>query len=120
MNTDKFAHGKGTFDALDLRVRFEFKTPSSIGFKLSTQRAEHTIIGEMQIHHPCEGHIKARVYIQLLSEYKDCKKLMPILEATFQELEIPLDETWELHYDNSKDGLLTDQPRNREGFTSHT
>lgn len=93
MNTDKFAHSKGTFDALDLRVRFQFKSPSSIGFKLATTHA-YTIIGEMQVHHPCEGHIKARVYVQLPGEYKECKRLVQILEATFRELKIPLDETY--------------------------
>jgi hypothetical protein len=120
MNTDKFTHGKGTFDALDLSMRFKFKSPSSIGFKFATKQAQHTIIGEMQIHQPCEGHIKARVYIQLPSEYKECKLLVQILEAAFRELGIPPDETYELSFDNSEDGLFTCQPLNREGLTDRT
>ena len=116
MNTDKFTHDQGTFEALDLRVRFRFKSPSSIGFRLSTKQAAYTVIGEMQVHHPCEGHIKARVYIQLPNEYNDYKKLVPILEATFRELEIPLDETYELFFGNSEDGLIVGQTRNRKGI----
>jgi len=117
MNTDRFSHSAGAFEALDLSVRFRFKSPSSIGFKLAPKEA-HTIIGELQVHHPCEGHIKARVYIQLPSEYKECKRLVPILEATFRELEIPLDETYELFFSDSENGLLMGETRNREGITN--
>jgi hypothetical protein len=120
MNTEKFAHGKGTFSALDLSVRFKFKTQSSIGFKLATTQEQPVIIGEMQIHHPCSGHIKAHIYIQLPEEYKNVKLLIPMIQVAFRELEIPSDETYELSYDDSMNGLLTDQPLNREGFTSHT
>jgi hypothetical protein len=118
MNTDKFSHDTGTFEVLDLRVRFKFKTPSSIGFNLATN--QHTIIGEIQVHHPCVGHIKARVFIQLPSRYKEYNQIVPILEAAFRELEIPSDETWELSFDNSEDCIFTCQPLNREGLTDRT
>ena len=62
----------------------------------------YTIIGEMQVHHLCEGHIKARVYIQLPAEYKECKRLVQILEATFRELEIPLEKRMNFFFSDSE------------------
>src|SRR5437879_5495949 len=101
MNTDCFQTREDGFDALDLRIRFSFKTSSSIGFDVAMERFHGTILGAIQVHHPCPGHIKARVYVQLPKQYNDAKLLVSVLQAAFRELQIPLDETYELSCDTS-------------------
>ena len=115
MNTENFAENDGTFEVLDLKAKFEFKSPTSIGFRIALGRFESTNIGAIQVHHPCSGHIKARVYIQLPKRYNDMRLLVEILQAAFRKLEIPADETYQLSYDATEDGLEMFQPMNREG-----
>jgi hypothetical protein len=117
MNTERFQTAKDGFDVLDLRAHFFFKTASSIGFRVAMGRFHGTILGAMQVHHPCSGHIKARVYFQLPKQYCDPKMLVEIGRQAFRELDIPQDETYEFNFDPAEDGLLVVQHVDTDGRT---
>ncbi|HSU55510.1 MAG TPA: hypothetical protein VLT36_15755 [Candidatus Dormibacteraeota bacterium] len=117
MNTENFKKSVDGFEAPDLRVKFFFKTASSIGFDLAMERFHGTILGGMQVHHPCEGHIKARLYIQLPKKFRDHNLLDQLRIRTFNALRIPLDETYELEFRGAEDGLIIGQPVDRNGIT---
>jgi hypothetical protein len=115
MNTERFQKSGDGFDVLDLRARFVFKTPSSIGFRMIMRPNDVATIGALQVHHPCLSYIKARIYFQLPMKYCDDKSLVAIGMQAFRELEIPQDETYEFVFDCSETGLIVMQPVDRDG-----
>lgn len=117
MNTDRFQLHEDAFDVLDLRAKFRFKTSSSIGFAFATGRFHGTIVGAIQVHHPCPAHIKTQIFIQLPKRYQEFQLLEQICRASFRELNIPEDETYELCSNISEGGMALAQPTNREGIT---
>ena len=116
MTSDRFNSHKDTFEVLDLKAKFCFKSSSSVCFNLGSQLYS-TIFGDIQVHHPCTGHIKAFVYIHLPDRYRDSALLTEIRKAAFRELAIPEDETYELFFFYDADCVSIVQPVNREGFT---
>jgi hypothetical protein len=120
MNMERFQMHTDGFDILDLRAKFFFKTASSIGFHMAMGRFHGTILGGMQVHHPCSDHIKARIYIQLPKQCCDAKRLAEIGRQALRELAIPQDETYEFTFDPTEDGLLMVQPVDRDGMADRT
>ena len=118
MNLDHFNKPNDMFDVLDLQASFAFKSSSSICFDLGRlSHAGGTVFGDIQVHHPCAGHIKSFIYIHLPTRYRDSKSLIEIQKAAFRELGIPDDETYELFFYDAEDCLSIVQPVNREGIT---
>lgn len=118
MNLERFNHHDEMFDVLDLQASFAFKTSSSVCFalgKLSNRGG--MVFGDFQVHHPCEGHIKAFIYVHLPSRYRDSKSLVELQKAAFRELGIPDDETYELSFFDADGCLSIMQDINREGIT---
>lgn len=138
MNTAPFSTGDSEFDILDLKARFAFKTDTSISFdigrwsntlRLPTGDGDEDmvwsadrpfvfhVVGWLDVHHPCDGHIKTRVRIKIPAEYHLFDRMKPIVEAIFKALDIPLDETYETTvFDSDKvTGIL--QPIDRNGMT---
>lgn len=119
MNVERFSSHKDTFDILDLRAHFHFKSSTSIGFRVGPIPSgpfSCTVFGFLQVHHPCAGHIQAHVYVQLPRRYREAQLLSQIRETAFREFGIADDETYEVHYTDATDGLGIDQRTNREGF----
>lgn len=119
MITDLFSSSRDGFDILGLRAHFDFKTATSIGFQLgSIPKGPYIriIFGALQVHHPCDGHIKARIYVQLPRHYSDHQLLRKLCEEMLGILGIPADDTYELHYHDAADSLQLDQRVNREGI----
>jgi hypothetical protein len=122
VNLERFNTFKDRFEVSNLRVYFEFKTASSIGFlagPIMTSR-HRTITGSIQLHYPSVGHIKAYLFVSLPPCYGDSKFLCELRESVFTQVGIPLDETFELHYTDStasKSDLQVDQRTNREGLS---
>ena len=98
------------FRLLDLTASFAFKTPSSVSFDLGKYgdvlnlsdgpiaigpRSVFNVIGHVDVHYPCEGHIKAQVRFLLPLEYQDDDRMVRLVEQLFADLEIPGDETFE-------------------------
>ena len=115
MNVERFQTNRDGFDILDFRASFDFKTESSIGFQII--RTGIYRIGAMQVHHPCSGHIKARIHFQLPKKYCDAKQISEMGMRAFSELEIPRDETYEFKFDSTESGADVTQPVDREGMT---
>ena len=119
MTTDRFNTFNDAFDVLDLRAHFSFKTAASVGFHLGpVPRGPvlRTVSGAVQVHHPCDGHIQTQVYVQLPRRYAEPLRLRQFREVLFAELGIPVDETFELHFNDASEGLSISQRVNREGY----
>jgi hypothetical protein len=64
-----YEHGD-RFLVLDLTASFSFKSPGSISFDLGTlSDGMFSVIGWVDVHHPCEGHIKAKFRVLLPARY---------------------------------------------------
>jgi len=120
MILERFNSSRDVFNLLNLRAHFAFKSETSVGFLLGSipkGKDSHIVIGAMQIHHPCIGHIGAYLYVQLPRRFTEPDILRQLCEATFSELGIPADETYELHYSESSKGITMDQRASRERLT---
>jgi hypothetical protein len=121
MMLGRFTNPRDSFDILDLRAYFDFKSATSVGFLLGPiprrWQSIQVVFGGLQVHHPCEGHILAYVYVQQPRRYGDFQMLSQFREVLFRELGIPKHETYELHYSDATDGNLVISHRvNREGW----
>ena|ERR1051325_3607781 len=119
MNLDRFnRRGDEMFDVLDFQAGFAFKSSSSVCFQLGRlSKKGGTVFGDFQVHHPCEGHIKAFIYIHLPTRYRDPKSLVELQKTAFRELGIPDDETYELYFFDAEGWLIMGQHVNREGIS---
>jgi len=120
MNTSRFRSDKDTFNVLDLTAVFDFKTDSSVSFTLerySRSLLPTRMMGWIDLHHPCAGHIKLRVRIALPAEYHTPEKLREIARAALDALGVPPDETWEADLCAVTATTVMAQPVDREGFT---
>ncbi len=57
-----------------------------------------TCVGRLEVHHPCEGHIKAQVMAILGEQYHHWEKMRDLVQQTFAALGIPADETYEADF----------------------
>jgi hypothetical protein len=115
------AESKVVIPEVRMGLRFKFKTSGSIGFVVALIPDDPRTIapyGDIQIHHPCSGHIKARIYAQFPKTYREYATLDLIRKALFREVGIPADETYEFQCEICDGGgLVFDERRNREGIT---
>jgi hypothetical protein len=119
MKLERFDKHHDAFDMLDLRLYFDFKTTTSIGFlagPIPTGPVTRIVFGNLQVHHPCSGHIQTYIFAQLPKRYGEPKVLIQMYKVLFHELGIAEDETYELHYTDAADGLGVSQRKNREGI----
>ena len=120
MNLSQFNSRKDSFRVLDLTARFSFKTESSISFSLerhSKGLLPTRQIGWIDLHYPCDGHIKVQVRISLPSEYHADDKFRAIVTAIFAAVSVPVDETWDAVLFETRGVMETGQPVNRDGLT---
>jgi len=96
------------FPVLDLIATFSFKSATSISFTLIRHLSEvhKTLgprtwtreIGEIVVHHPCEGHIKTYLHIRFPAEYHIVDKMQGLIRTVFEALGIPADETFKADF----------------------
>jgi hypothetical protein len=116
MNLNRFNTRHDMFNVLDLQAAFNFKSSSSVCFRLGKlSKKGGTVIRDFQVHHPCEGHIKAQLYIHLPTRYQN--SLVELQKAAFCELGIPDDETYELSFFDTEAWTGMGQYVNREGIS---
>jgi hypothetical protein len=133
MVTKRFDHGREhEFPVLDLVASFEFKSRSSISFMLGQRSntlmipgmggplflgrdAVFNEIGRIDVHHPCDGHIKAQLLIVLPAEYHASDRRERLIEQVFEALSIPPDETFEALFVSPNEQLLDERTTDREG-----
>jgi len=104
MDTSRFSKPEDEFSLLGLTARFAFKTDSSISFevgKVADNSPEDdptfvisafTVIGWIDIHHPCDSRIKTQIRICMPAEYHTFERMSAMVKATCEALFIPADE----------------------------
>src|SRR5580765_3676013 len=95
-----FLHEHGDRIAvLDLLASFAFKSPCSVSFDLGTDGGGvFNVVGWVDVHHPCEGHIKARFRVLLPARYHAWAQMRDFVQQMFTALGIPTDETYEAEF----------------------
>ena len=83
---------------------------------IPTGRVTRIVFGNLQVHHPCSGHIQTHIFAQLPKRYGEPKVLTQMCKVLFRELGIAEDETYDLHYTDAADSLGVSQRMNREGL----
>jgi hypothetical protein len=132
------------FNVLDLRAELQFASPGSASFDLGTDGplrlsasadpdmdvlnrivddlnipAFH-IVGWLDVHHPCDGHIKARLRVNLPAEYGrrlTHEARLSVVRDVFAAVGIPQDETYEASFFSGDDEMRIDQPVDRHGVS---
>jgi hypothetical protein len=138
MDMSRFSKTNGQFSLLDLTAKVEFMSYSSLSFDIgrlsNTLRLptdEHDkevgfsgerlfvsiVIGWIDVHHPCDGHIKTQLRIRLPAEYHLVDQMKSIIHRIFEVLDIPLDETYEAVFFTCDRITGIEQATNREGMT---
>jgi hypothetical protein len=124
VNIDPYQHGD-EFAVSDLVAKFEFKSASSISFGLgryldellgrpAPPRSVFDQIGWLDVHHPCEGHIKVQLRVCLPIEYLSPEQMRTIVQSTLANLGIPSDETYDAYFVSPLEQTRIDQPRDRD------
>ncbi len=122
------------FPVLDLIASFRFKSPGSVSFDLGTEgdtldfpsdgvsipvgpRGVFNVIGWVDVHHPCEGHIKARLRVLLPARYHQWEQMKELVGRMFSALGIPADETYEADFVSADRQTGIEQATDRNGLT---
>ena len=126
------------FPVLDLKAKLAFRTAASASFDLGRDLAHSTIswgdsrpgeditidigpvfeaAGRLDVHHPCDDHIKAHLLVTLPVEYHSRERMREFVATVFEALGIPADETYKVNYLSPKHGVCYIQPEDRDGVT---
>lgn len=122
------------FPVLDLIAKFRFKSPGSISFGLGTESdtldfpdegisfsvgrgGVFNVVGSVDVHYPCEGHIKVRMCALLPARYHHWEQMKEFIERVFAVLAIPADETYEAEFVSVDRHTCIEQPVDRHGMT---
>jgi hypothetical protein len=133
MDTNRWKTGQ-EFVLLDLVAALEFKSASSLSFRLGTKGDTlqlsdieepwvmgpglvFTVIGWVDAHHPCEGHIKARLRVCLPERYLEWEQMRDLVQRLFEQLGIPADETYEADFIAASRQTGIQQATDRQGMT---
>ena len=129
-----FLHDNGDrFAVLDLLASFAFKSPGSVSFDLGTDGdtlfpsdsepiyvgpgTVFNVIGWVEVHYPCEGHIKARFRVLLPSRDHVWGQMRDFVQQMFFALGIPADETYEAEFVSADQKARIEQATDRNGMT---
>ena len=74
-------------------------------------------MSSVDVHHPCEGHIKARLRVLLPARYHGWEKMRELVERMFAALGIPADETYEASFASAEQQTGIEQATDRDGLT---
>ncbi|GAB5403097.1 MAG: hypothetical protein Aurels2KO_13280 [Aureliella sp.] len=133
MNTSGFSNTRDEFPILEFVVQFAAKTDTSISFllgrwgdtldfpdaapmKLGSPSA-FTVFGWADVHHPCHGHIKARVRALVSEDLMQFDSQRDIVHGLFDALSIPRDETYEADFLTSINRQAIHQDVDRDGMS---
>jgi hypothetical protein len=131
MDTTRWKAGD-EFAILDLVAQFEFKTASSLSFRLcAVVRAgeprlpemgnepwelllEHGPvvigIGWLDVHHPCEGSHRLQLRIGLPERYVSSEPLQELVRQVIVAVGLPDDESFRVELDGLSQGIMTEWP----------
>jgi hypothetical protein len=89
-------------------------------FNATTRIMGFHVVGWVDLHYPCDGHIKAQVRIGLPPQRAaalEWTDMRDAVEAIFAALGVPHDETYEAHFCGAEHQKSTAQPRDRHGMS---
>jgi hypothetical protein len=110
MDTTRWKHGD-EFAVLDLVAQFQFKTDSSLSFQLGTKgdsiqipgRSEpwvlgggrvFTVVGWLDVHHPCDGPHRLRLRVGLPDKHVCGKSMRSLVPDVIAALGLPADASY--------------------------
>ncbi len=139
VDTSRFGDRDSGFRVLDLSARFAFRSATSISFDLGrysdTLRLPSggpfggdfvmkvgpggvfKVAGRVDVHHPCEGHIKAQLHVVLPAEYHSSERVLEFVGAVFEALGIPSDETFEALFVSPEQQTSYENATDRNGMS---
>jgi hypothetical protein len=133
LDTNRWQKGQ-EFALLDLVAALKFKSASSLSFELGTKGGDlwvpgmveprvigpgmvFTVIGWVDVHYPCEGHIKTQLRVCLPKRYHEPEQMRNLVQQLFKELGIPADETHEAEFVAASKQTGVEQATDRHGMT---
>ncbi len=114
MNFEEIGIGRLQFEFGKLRMFGSFASQTSASFDVQIGCSR---LGWIDVHFPCEGHIKARVKGALPADYLAPNKIQELLHRVFVELKIALEETYVAEFFTVTNQIQIQQPTNREGYS---
>jgi hypothetical protein len=116
------------FDLLDLRAEGAFSSPGSAGFDVGRPGVHPLagapvlrVLGWLDVHHPCDGHIKAHLRVMLPPSYVEqmaLETMKDIVFSVFEAVGIPADETYEdVFMSPASPSKAICNPTDRNGYT---
>jgi hypothetical protein len=127
------------FQVLDLSARLDFRSATSISFSLGRNSDTLTlpgggfqgedfvmnvgagrafyVVGRVDVHHPCEGHIKTQLLVVLPAEYHPSERVQEFVASVFEVLGIASDETFEALFVSPEQQTLHENATDREGMS---
>jgi hypothetical protein len=124
------------FSVGGLKAGYEFATESSISFYLWVDGSLGDSLGtglgvlrsypvrlnkgNMEVHYPCHEHVKLQIRIILpksVIEGYDHKTRFNFFDTIVEVLDIPSDETYEMHFIEAESGIIYGNYTNRDGLT---
>jgi hypothetical protein len=133
MDTTRWKNGDG-FAVLDLVAEFMFKTASSVSFQLGTRGDRlwvpgmdepwvlgvgriFSIIGWLDVHHPCEGFHRLQLRVGLPDRYVCWESMRDMVPQVKAALGLPADESYHISLVGLSRQTSTEEPQS--GFVSY-
>jgi hypothetical protein len=101
------------FSVMGAELVCAYCTQTSASFRLKAGLR----YGWIDVHFPCEGHIKARILAALPDEFLEVSKIREIVPEILNRLKIQPNETYEATFFKPTHVIELAQPVNREGVT---
>jgi hypothetical protein len=139
VDTSRFTGHHSGFQVLDLSARLTFRSATSISFDLGRYSdtlklpgggfpgqdfvmnvgpdGAFYVTGRVDVHHPCEGHIKTQLHIVLPPEYHSSERMKEFIAIVFEALGIPSDETFEALFVSPEQQTVYENATDREGMS---
>jgi hypothetical protein len=139
VDTSRFEDPDSGFQVLDLSARLAFKSATSISFDLGRYSDTLTlpggdllggdfvmdvgpggvfkVTGRVDVHHPCEGHIKTQLHVLLPAEYHPFEQMKVFVATVLEALGIPSDETFEASFVSPEQQTGYENATDREGMS---
>jgi hypothetical protein len=137
VDTSRFGDRDGGFRVLDLSARFAFRSATSISFDLGrysdTLRLPSggpfggdfvmkvgpggvfKVTGRVDVHHSCEGHIRAQLHVVLPAEYHSFERMRELVATVLEAVGIASDETFEALFVSPEQQTACENATEREG-----
>ena len=101
------------FSIGELKFSVSFWSATSISFDLQVG-VRH---GWIDVHFPCQGHIKTRIRCAVPTECVNASNIRELIPEIFRRLRIASDETFEAEFFKQNDAIRITQPVDRHGTT---